>query len=410
MGSLGSKPASIVLAVDRSESMNEALKLPAAQTSVGTFVYIMREQDRFAVTGFNSTANAVYPAGSKLETIGEAAQEAAVKAIEGLTALGLTNVKAAIDVSHAYFGSVPSPRGIVLLSDGIVTAGGDPLANLPVDVPIYTIALGRDFKPTYLQEIATKTHGKYHFAPVGVQLYAIYNDIVSDTQVARAIANVETTVGPYRFSLTPFEIAAGTSDATVAVDWLPPDVTYVHGPPSGSRLTVNLIDPDGNVLTQEPSAVATGFCVFRIAAPKAGQWQVEIWSSASVRILGNVGVFEPESEAGLELDLEAPTAAVGGRLGYEARLLDGEEPLDRVRASASLERPLGSPVPDPDGDPESALVRRPLPPPAFEDSVLRGMIDDLPCAGSATLRIQATGHRADGTAVTRHRRCSFIVG
>lgn len=409
MGSLGSKVASVVLVIDRSESMAEAQKLPAAQTSAGTFVNIMREQDRFAVTGFNEGAKAVYPAGSQLETVGESAQAAAVKAIEGLTARGMTNVKAAIGISHAYFGSASAPRGIVLLSDGKVTAGGDPRVDLPVDVPIYTIALGKSFNPKYLEEIATKTKAKYHFAPSGSQLFSIYNDIVSDTQVARAIANVESAIGPYRYTLTPFQIAAGTGEATVAVDWLPPSVTYVRGAPAGKQLTINLIDPTGQVLSQAPAAAATGFCVFRLVNPMAGQWQVEVWSSAPEKVLSNVGVFEPESEVDLEIDLDAPTAEVGGTLGYEARMLDGEEPLGQVRASVSLERPLGSAQPDADEDPELSQVHRPLPPPSVEGGVLRGSIDDLPGSGSATLRVQATGRRADGETVTRHRRRSFIV-
>jgi hypothetical protein len=438
--------ATVVLIVDRSGSMSLAEKLPAAQTDASTFVNIMQANDRFAVTCFDESFSSVYPSSSALATItGQPIQDAASAAIARLSAGGLTNIEEAIGRSHQIATQAQAPRGMVLLSDGMWNKGEDPLASLPTDVPIFTIALGGQFNPAFMQTVAQRTGGTYHFTPDAWGLAAIYNDIVSETQVARTSVNVESSVPQYRFSLVPVSIPANVDEATVAVDWLPRSVSFVPGTPVGSQLTVRLIEPTQQPSTLVPAAVGSGFAVFRLQAPAAGTWQVEVWSAAPVTVDGTVGAFEPNSSVSLTLDPPAAPVTVGEPVESRARLADSEEPLAEVHASASLEVPvrsledslrlhaerlaavepseeaLADGVPEPlarlarlresssrDQDPHPRL-RRPLPPPQLIDGELRATLDGLPHPGEATLRLAASGRTSDGRVFTRQRRASFVV-
>lgn len=201
--------ANVVLAIDRSQSMEAASKLPAARTSASTFLTVMSEHDHFAVTSFASSARALYPAGvQKLATATEKAVEEATAAIQTLTASGRTDIKGAISISHAFMTNVAAPRGIVLLSDGLWNEGGNPVPP-PTDVPIYTIAAGGQFDPSFLREIAKATRGKYYETIDAWGLYEIYNDILGQTKVARAMVNEDAELGRFRFQMIPVPIAAG---------------------------------------------------------------------------------------------------------------------------------------------------------------------------------------------------------
>jgi Mg-chelatase subunit ChlD len=166
---------SIVPILDQSGSMGSEGKLPAAQTDICTFINIMQTTDRLAVVAFSDNSSEIYPgASSPLVAIaGQSTLDSACQAVLATTALDMTNIAAAIAQAHGLLASAATPRAMVLASDGIWNAGGDPTQNLPTDIPIYTIALGNTFNPSFLQTIATQTGGQYNYEPDAFQLAEI---------------------------------------------------------------------------------------------------------------------------------------------------------------------------------------------------------------------------------------------
>ncbi|MEY2450163.1 MAG: Ca-activated chloride channel [Acidimicrobiaceae bacterium] len=412
-------------------------KLPAAQTDTCTFINIMQQSDNLAVVAFNDNASRIFPTATApplAGITGQATKDAGCAAVLALAAGGNTNITAALVMAQQLLGSAAVPRGIVLLSDGMWNVGGDPTHGLNTSVPVYTVALGQSFNPGFLQAIATQTGGTYNYAPDAFTLADIYNDIASEAHVAALVAQQQRTVSQYNFVTTPVPVAAGNDAGCFTCNWLNTAVAYTPGTPVGSQLTVRLVDPSNQPWAGAPAGTGPGFVAFQVPNPAAGQWQVELWTSAPGGVQATLAGFEPDSSTWLDLAVDS------ARGTYRSALIADGRPVTDARVSAVVHRPLRSLEeslrmhksdleriePDEsavaDGVPEelarlAALraslsvgaedphpyVFEPLPPPTFDGEAHTGVID-VPHDGEYTVHVVAYGGGA-----RRQRRGSFVA-
>ena len=433
---------SIVPAIDRSDSMRMWNYFSAAQTDAATFVNIMNPGDSLAVVGFSDTASVSWPSNGQLQKIrNQQDQTAATVAIEAMTTLNLTNIKEAISLSHSLVTTGPTPRGIVLLSDGLWTAGGDPLSGLPTDVPIYTIALGPNGQQAVLQSIAAQTGGTYHYTPDPLGLAEIYNSIAATSKVAALLANERQEVPAYHFKQVFAPVQSGVTEATFGVNWTNSDVRYTSGTPTGNQVNVSIYDPQNQRVTATPIYDGDAFVVFKVPNPVAGQWSALAWYSGSSSLNATVGVFSPADATQVTISMQNQNAKRGQPIPFEVRLEGINDPV----VHASVEAPQLSfeqmaehhrhlladieadPAHTQDGMPEvhsklvklqqrsgdpASIVPRAAYPATFSrtgDNTFRGEIQQTDVAGSYTVRVNAHDNNGQTPVVSRPRLASVVV-
>lgn len=107
---------------------------------------------------------------------------------------GLTNVAGGIDTGITTFASgLERPwaaKVMVLMTDGIVTTGSDPLisaANIAAqNITIYTISFAFEADQTLMQQIATIGKGKHYHATNGSELAAAFQEIARNLPIVLA--------------------------------------------------------------------------------------------------------------------------------------------------------------------------------------------------------------------------------
>jgi hypothetical protein len=235
-----------------------------------------------------------------------------------------------------------NPKAIVMLSDGMWTAGTNPLNSLP-SIPVYTIALGNNGQVQTLQQIASGTGGTFHLSPTPFDLADIYNEIIGQTQVATVVANQKRNVNQNSFWILPGTVAQGATEATFSVSWTNWAITYTSGTPVGNQVNVTLQNPSGSTVAATPTAIGNGFVVFKIQNPQSGTWQAAIWSSAGGTLGTAGGIFDPQLN--VQMQVEAPmNASVGQPVSLKARVLDVDgSVVPEVRVTASVESPSMDP-------------------------------------------------------------------
>jgi uncharacterized protein YegL len=215
------RPADVLLVLDRSGSMSGQKIQDAKAAAKGFLDRMDLSTDQVGLVSFSDVA-----------TLNQVLTQMAGPvrtAIDGLVASGNTNITDAITKAQAELTSARHRTGnqpvIVLLSDGVPTAGGDPrpaaAAAKAAGTRIFTIGLGADVDPNLLRDLASSP-SDYFPAPTSSQLDAIYQ------QIAGAIAGSPAT------------------NITI-VDRLSPYVTLV--PNSFTGVPVPDVSPDGKTLT-----------------------------------------------------------------------------------------------------------------------------------------------------------------
>lgn len=443
--------ANIVLILDCSGSMGYYKYFGPAQTDQATFVQIMRSGDGLGLVGFSDNSWIFFPSNGASQLVnitGLPVQNQAVGTIMAQTTHNMTNISAAIATAHGMLASAATPRAIVLLSDGEANVGPDPLANLPTDIPIHTIALGPSAGTNMLQQIAYRTVGQgqgYHYAPSGWDLASIYNMIVQTTGVSNTALNAQVPLPNFNFNAQPLQIAGGQSEARVAVNWTDANTVYTPGTPVGAQISVALRDPNGNVVQPATTATGTGFVVLSVPNPAAGQWQVGLWSAqgggAGATLQSVAGGFEPGSSTRLELAFEGDSFEPGKPVRFRAAVTHEGEPVKELQVTAVAESPLVSVeqaldyhqqrlrhMPEVEagggaGDrrklalledrfPGHILPRERYPVETERDGDGHcGALDRTVAAGSHTMRVSVVGRSpADGSLFRREGRLSVHVG
>jgi tight adherence protein C len=165
-------PASVVMAIDTSGSMNEQDRLPQARAAARTFLSLVRPRDRVALITFGSDVTVRQPLTGDRQLL--------LRAINGLATAGDTRLYDALIRGVGQAGTTPrAPRAVVVLTDGQDTESASDVdqaiqAATRAGVPIYTIGLGAEVQADVLQRIAGETGGRYHHAPRSEDLERVF--------------------------------------------------------------------------------------------------------------------------------------------------------------------------------------------------------------------------------------------
>ena len=189
-GAVYAAPQNIVLVLDASNSMNtvlggqtlittakgavsELLNTLPAGTNVGIIVYGYR----LPKTNPKSCADIqqLFP----LTPLSTAVRDQMIAGVQKITAQGLTPLAAALTQAEGMFNNASGKRVILLLTDGVETCGGDPVAiaaklkalTPPIELDIVGFAVTAQARDT-LTKMAQSTGGKYRDVSKAKDLFA----------------------------------------------------------------------------------------------------------------------------------------------------------------------------------------------------------------------------------------------
>ena len=164
-------------------------------------------------------------------------------------------------------GDPANPHYMILLSDGKENEARywnksystlTPVSDfvVPKDTVVHTIGLGEDVNQEVLQDIAVKTHGNYYYVPLesGTEdVAAAVSNVLADTykSIEERIAKQDRlyySAGTHNGSDTVLEMVVEKGsvirNGVVSIHWYP-----------SATFNVNLVDPDGNTLTDSSAGV-----------------------------------------------------------------------------------------------------------------------------------------------------------
>jgi tight adherence protein C len=156
-------PASVIMAIDTSGSMNEQDRLPQARAAARAFLAQMRPRDQVGLITFGSDVTVRQAPTSDRQLL--------LRAINGLAPAGDTRLYDALVRGAGQAGSASGgTRAVVVLTDGQDTQSSSDVdqairAATRLSIPIYTIGLGAEVQGDVLQRIAQETGGRYYHAP-----------------------------------------------------------------------------------------------------------------------------------------------------------------------------------------------------------------------------------------------------
>jgi len=175
------RPAmNVAIVIDHSGSM-AGEKLEHARQAAQRLVSLLSPRDRFAIIGYGSEVEVVFP--SALAT--EQAKDAALAAIQRIYDDGGTNLSGGLTTGRAQILANPeleSVARIVLISDGLANegiVGREELAGLARDtasrgISITTVGVGLDFDERTMTQIAVSGRGNYYFVESSAMLAELF--------------------------------------------------------------------------------------------------------------------------------------------------------------------------------------------------------------------------------------------
>lgn len=189
-------PASIVVVVDVSGSMQDEDKIGAVAHALARFVETLDGQDHLAIVTFSDGAHVALP-----PTTVAAARTDILNAISNLAAYGGTNLGAGLGTAlwiaeGMREGGVPR---VVLLSDGVATVGEtrpEVLAQLGTDahdagIAVSTIGMGNQIDFSLLETLANRAGGAFHYLDRPAEVERVFaTELAALTQLAARDAHV----------------------------------------------------------------------------------------------------------------------------------------------------------------------------------------------------------------------------
>lgn len=176
-------PVNVVLAIDRSGSMNDIGKLEAAKAAATTFIDLMRPEDVTGIIAFNTQVGIIQPITGDKATLRDG--------IAGLQAFDDTAMYDALAASIEMLGNIEGRRAIIILSDGLDNrsqrTADDILDGIEqAEISIYAIGLGDPSLGTAstagideaaLRAIADRSRGMYTYQPDPEGLSGLYQQL-----------------------------------------------------------------------------------------------------------------------------------------------------------------------------------------------------------------------------------------
>ena len=271
------KSLDVILDIDCSGSMgyNYSGYIGAARNAASMFISFMGAGDMVGVIRFREYASIDYPL-AEIDSTGEQIQQAQA-AINQIEADGYTSIGAGIGLAQEQLtsrGRPDSKQVIILLSDGYENRApwvADVMRVIPARTTIYTIALGPESDQGLLQDIANETGGQYFFAPSGLELQALYNQIAANVTGREMVMSSNKTISQGEEKEESVYISH-LSAAVFSLFW------------GGSTADLTLKSPSGTIITPEMAA-SNAFITYRsgptfrsyeISSPAFGNWTMQI--------------------------------------------------------------------------------------------------------------------------------------
>ncbi|MBO1351540.1 MAG: VWA domain-containing protein [Hormoscilla sp. GUM202] len=309
--------------------------------------------DKIAVVNYDTRGVVAYSDNNKLATVNANLDRnrAAANVIEGLTFTGSsTNIGDGIIKAKNLLDPASGPRGIVLLTDGYKNAGPDVLSTLPSGYPVYACAMGDDADHDLLKEVAKQTDGKYYLAPFPSTMMHIYNDIHGQASFINTVENKLNTLTAEDFRLLPGIISPNNLMLQIGVVWDDDSFKYTNTPaPNKKEISITLVNPKGETLTNSPTIIGEGYVVFNFDKPADGKWQVQLICGGDVDGKGftvTTGIFEyaDSSSSAIKLSVNALTGSsnltdTGSSYKYNVRVTQNEAPIEDLEIQASVIQP-----------------------------------------------------------------------
>lgn len=330
------QPVSIAQAIDTTGSMGYYGYLEPAKERAKQLVDFLRINDKVSITEFSqrsgvpADARTPYP----LRLLGSFDPDwtDARTEIDALVSDGRTPIGAGLQAAYDQISGEPAgrPRAIILLSDGHNNEPPTPatvLPGIPVDVPIFTIALGPASDIPELQAIAASRPGGGYYAVQSDedihQLHEIYANIQSLAAGAPLVGLSSTNVGSQKSDNEEVPVDPGAEEAVFTLSWeRRPDIkamVLVAKDPGGVEHTA--------LVPGTMEAKGASYHFIRVAAPRAGKWTLTARNLGSRRKVPCT--FSAVVRSGFTLSAQAiwsegREVLVVARLRRGAKLYDGK--------------------------------------------------------------------------------------
>lgn len=251
----GCGPVHLVLILDSSGSMKKSDPGGLRKEAASLLVDRAPHGTRFSVVDFDSSANVVVSMADD--------PALAKRAAARVDANGGTNIAAALKTAHGVLASGSGVGAAVLFTDGKSSQRGGADAFERDGIPIHVVGLGPDVDGPYLQRLAASTGGVYIHASTAAALGDAFDRVVSDLACEGTIVSRQGTINPGQNIDIELQVGGLLNALIARVTW------------PGSRIDVELIDPDGNPASREVASGPT-YRIVEAAMPAAGRWTARL--------------------------------------------------------------------------------------------------------------------------------------
>ncbi len=340
-------PASACVIIDTSASMTSNGYVTNTVINSNAFLSYALPGDVISVASYDVNGRTTYPATTVDSTLAQIA--AATAAIRGLTFLGnctnITNSGGGLQTGfNLLSASSVTPKGAVLLSDGLHNCGSNPISQYPNAV--FACAMGPNSDQQLMQRVATSSHGVYYYAPYPFNMMQIYNQIRGLQPQIRSVVNYSAALSSSQSSMMlPIIFSSGSQLQQAGVVWSDPNYVYSNNPsPTGNQIYVVLYQPNGQVFPGAPTLSGSGYVVFNVPNPQSGTWYVYVaYAPSATTLSATAGVFEfpVNPSGGIRLAVDAPASVKSGSpLSVSGKAFDDDEPITADSMTAEIVAPV----------------------------------------------------------------------
>lgn len=369
----------VALIIDESLSMTrtdpEWLRIAAAKT----FVDLARRSTRIghiALVAFNDKARTLVPLTSTAQP------DALYRAINNISAMGQTDMDAALAEAHKALEQSSSPNKVaLLLSDGKDEPGVYENAHRAFAEKrwrVYTVGLSNRADAEVLQRIAAETGGDYHSAPTNAELQDIFSKICVTLHRKVPIRSRGLSLQ----TQAPVEDGLFVDDTisalTVRLDSRDGDIAFTLRDSRARLLTPDLPKADQTVAYGRKAGYqhydlwgpAPGRCVARLESPRPAQ--VNLAATAVTPLLLRAFPLQPAYRRGEPIEVAASLA-------------NADTVLADARVEARITTPDGATIAQPLFDDGQHGDTDP------SDGVFAATIPGFDVPGACVLRLVAVG-------------------